>query len=110
PCLHGGRPQLGGGLEPRDEPPVLGDVVGGDAEAFLPFGEHVPTVGVTYHRAVTRRPRLTAGPTVGFDDHRSTHSPDSGVRTRIASQFSHCTTSSSGAALISAMLLRSSSS
>src|SRR5690606_35815688 len=104
---------LGRGLEPRDEAAVLGDVVRRHTQPHGTFGQHLARLGVLDHRAVARGSGIAARAAVRLDDDvrdARGHSPDSGVRTRIAPQFSHVTTSSSAAALISDSWLRSSSS
>src|SRR5699024_3319466 len=102
--------QLGRSPQPRDQPAVFRVVVGCLPQRYRLFGEHRPGTRVLHNRTTPRESRVTARATVGLDDHLAAHSPDSAVRTGIASQFSQYTTSSAAADLIWANVLRSTSS
>ena len=100
-----GGAELGGLLESRDQPAVLGDVVGGTPDRLLALGQHRAVVGRPHHRAVSRRSRVAARPAVGLDDHL--HAPVPLTRNRIAPHSGQRNTSSSAAAEMRASSPRS---
>lgn len=62
--------EVGGGLQPGDQAPVLGHVVGGHPDRPGPLGEHLAGVRVADHRAVPGRAGVAPGPAVRLDqDH-----------------------------------------
>ena len=103
PGLHHARPELGGGLQPGDQPLVLGDVVGGDPDRLGTLGQHRAGGGVADHRAVPGGSGVAPGAAVGLDDNPVAHRPDSLVRTMIRRHSSQRTTSSGAAARIRAL-------
>ena len=100
-----GGAQPGRLIQPGDQAAVLGDVVGGTPDRLLALGQHRGVVGRPHHRAVSRRPRVAAGPAIRFDDHL--HWSPSLTRNRIAPHSGQRNTSSSAAAEIRASPPRS---
>ena len=98
------RAEVARGLEPGDQPAVLGDVVRLDADRLVALGQHLAAGRVEDDGAVAGRSGIAARAAVGLDDDlleliagSAGHRPDSAVRTRIARQLSQRTTASVGA-------------
>src|SRR5680860_134812 len=61
------RPQLSGPFDPEQQRPVLGDVVGGDADPLAALLHH-PALAILDHRADRRRARVAASAAVHVHD------------------------------------------
>lgn len=104
------RVQLAGGAEAGQQAPVLGDVVGGDADELgrlrqgLPVAASLTTAPYPAGPGLPRDPpsASTTNSRIGLDPLPVIpYSPDSAVRTRMRRQFSQRTTVSGAAARIS---------
>jgi len=56
-------------LKARDQPAVLGHIVGGTADGLLALGQHRGAVRGPHHRSVSGRTRVATRSTIGLDDH-----------------------------------------
>ena len=70
-------------LESCDQPAVLGDVVGGDADVDADLAEHRAGLRVGHDRSPGRDARVSPGSPIGFDDEAVGHRPESSPRTRM---------------------------
>src|SRR4029078_271218 len=86
--------------EPGDQPGVLRDVVGRDADRGAVLREDLTRDRVLEPGAVRRGAGVAGRAAVGLDEDPATHRPDSDVRTRIREHSSQRTTSSEGALAI----------